>query len=64
MFKLFAPASSMRSTSPMRCFGAGRGRRALVIGAESFSKFLDWQDRSTCVLFGDGAGAVILERDE
>ena len=41
---------------------AGRGRRALVIGAESFSKILDWQDRSTCVLFGDGAGAVILER--
>ena len=38
-----------------------RGRRALVIGAESFSKLLDWQDRTTCVLFGDGAGAVILE---
>ena len=43
---------------------AGRGRRALVIGAESFSKILDWQDRSTCVLFGDGAGAVLLERCE
>ncbi len=40
---------------------AGRGRRALVIGAESFSKILDWNDRSTCVLFGDGAGAVVLE---
>jgi len=40
----------------------GRGRRALVIGAESFSKILDWKDRGTCVLFGDGAGAVILER--
>ncbi len=39
----------------------GRGRRALVIGAESFSKLLDWKDRSTCVLFGDGAGAVVLE---
>ena len=39
----------------------GRGRRAMVIGAESFSKLLDWQDRTTCVLFGDGAGAVILE---
>ena len=39
----------------------GRGRRALIIGAESFSKLLDWQDRTTCVLFGDGAGAVILE---
>ena len=43
---------------------AGRGKRALVIGAESFSKILDWSDRSTCVLFGDGAGAVILERSE
>ncbi|MEL0294294.1 MAG: beta-ketoacyl-ACP synthase 3, partial [Alphaproteobacteria bacterium] len=40
----------------------GRGRRALVIGAESFSKILDWNDRGTCVLFGDGAGAVVLER--
>ena len=39
----------------------GRGQRALVVGAESFSKLLDWQDRTTCVLFGDGAGAVILE---
>ena len=43
---------------------AGRGKRALVIGAESFSKILDWSDRSTCVLFGDGAGAVILERSD
>jgi len=41
---------------------SGRGRRALVIGAESFSKILNWEDRSTCVLFGDGAGAVILEK--
>ncbi|MGB1181163.1 MAG: beta-ketoacyl-ACP synthase III [Candidatus Puniceispirillaceae bacterium] len=40
---------------------ANKGRRALVIGAESFSKLLDWEDRTTCVLFGDGAGAVILE---
>ena len=43
---------------------AGRGRRALVIGAESFSKILNWNDRSTCVLFGDGAGAVLLERSD
>ena len=42
----------------------GRARRALVIGAESFSKILNWEDRSTCVLFGDGAGAVVLERSE
>ena len=42
----------------------GRANRALVIGAESFSKILDWGDRSTCVLFGDGAGAVLLERSD
>ena len=40
---------------------AGQSRRALVIGAETFSRILDWQDRTTCVLFGDGAGAVVLE---
>ena len=43
---------------------ANKGKRALVIGAESFSKLLDWEDRSTCVLFGDGAGSVILELAE
>ncbi|MCH7631135.1 MAG: ketoacyl-ACP synthase III [Proteobacteria bacterium] len=43
---------------------AGQARRALVIGAETFSRILDWQDRSTCVLFGDGAGAVVLEAAE
>lgn len=40
---------------------AGQFKRALVIGAETFSRILDWSDRSTCVLFGDGAGAVLLE---
>ncbi len=40
---------------------AGQSRRALVIGSETFSRILDWEDRSTCVLFGDGAGAVVLE---
>jgi 3-oxoacyl-[acyl-carrier-protein] synthase III len=40
---------------------AGIFRRVLVIGAETMSRLLDWQDRSTCVLFGDGAGAVLLE---
>jgi 3-oxoacyl-[acyl-carrier-protein] synthase III len=40
---------------------AGQGKRALVIGAEVFSRILDWEDRGTCVLFGDGAGAVVLE---
>ncbi len=39
---------------------AGQARRLLVIGAETFSRILDWEDRSTCVLFGDGAGAVVL----
>ena len=39
----------------------GAFRRALVIGAETFSRLLDWSDRSTCVLFGDGGGAVVLE---
>jgi len=39
----------------------GAHRRALVIGAEIFSRILDWDDRTTCVLFGDGAGAVVLE---
>jgi len=39
----------------------GMAKRALVIGAETFSRLLDWEDRSTCVLFGDGAGAVVLE---
>jgi len=40
---------------------AGAARRALVIGAETFSRILDWEDRATCVLFGDGAGAIVLE---
>jgi len=42
----------------------GAFRRALVIGAETFSRILDWNDRTTCVLFGDGAGAVVLEAQE
>jgi 3-oxoacyl-[acyl-carrier-protein] synthase-3 len=43
---------------------SGQAKRVLVIGAETFSKILDWTDRSTCVLFGDGAGAVVLEARE
>ena len=42
----------------------GQAKRVLVIGAETFSRILDWTDRTTCVLFGDGAGAVILEGAE
>lgn len=40
---------------------SGSHRRALVVGAETFSRIIDWSDRGTCVLFGDGAGAVVLE---
>lgn len=43
---------------------AGQADRVLVIGAETFSRIMDWTDRSTCVLFGDGAGAVILEAQD
>lgn len=43
---------------------AGHGRRCLVIGSETFSRILDWTDRTTCVLFGDGAGAVVVEAQE
>ena len=42
----------------------GSARRALVVGAEVFSRILNWEDRGTCVLFGDGAGAVVLEANE
>lgn len=41
----------------------GTAQRALVIGAETFSRILDWEDRTTCVLFGDGAGAIVLEAE-
>lgn len=43
---------------------AGSARRALVIGSETFSRILDWEDRATCVLFGDGAGAIVLEAQD
>jgi 3-oxoacyl-[acyl-carrier-protein] synthase III len=43
---------------------AGNARNALVIGAETFSRILDWEDRATCVLFGDGAGALVLRAEE
>lgn len=42
---------------------AGQARTVLVIGAETFSRIMDWQDRGTCVLFGDGAGALVLRAD-
>jgi 3-oxoacyl-[acyl-carrier-protein] synthase-3 len=43
---------------------SGSHKRALVIGAETFSRLLDWEDRTTCVLFGDGAGAIVMEAVE
>ncbi len=43
---------------------AGQARRVLVIGSETFSRIMNWEDRTTCVLFGDGAGAVILEAQD
>ena len=43
---------------------AGQARRALVVGAETLSRIVDWDDRTTCVLFGDGAGAVVVGREE
>lgn len=43
---------------------SGQHKRALVIGAETFSRILDWEDRRTCVLFGDGAGAFVLDTEE
>lgn len=43
---------------------SGQAKRILVVGAETFSRLMDWKDRSTCVLFGDGAGALILEAQE
>src|SRR3546814_16726462 len=43
---------------------AGQAKTALVIGAETFSRILDWTDRTTCVLFADGAGALVLQAEE
>jgi 3-oxoacyl-[acyl-carrier-protein] synthase III len=43
---------------------SGSAKKALVIGAETFSRILDWEDRTTCVLFGDGAGALVLSAEE
>ena len=45
-------------------FKSGTSKCALVVGAETLSRIIDWKDRNTCVLFGDGAGAVILQSDE
>lgn len=47
-----------------RFFKAGTNKCALIVGAETFSRIVDWTDRDTCVLFGDGAGAVVLESSD
>ena len=54
----------LRAGDRRRAAASGAHKRALVIGAETFSRILDWTDRTTCVLFGDGAGAVVLEAQE
>ena len=56
-----APASSTASPSPRRSSRPASTSNVLVIGAEVLSKMLDWEDRTTCVLFGDGAGAVLVQ---
>ncbi len=56
-------ASALSETVPAPARPRNRYRRALVIGAERLSRIVDWTDRATCVLFGDGAGAVVLEWD-
>ncbi|MCW2284891.1 3-oxoacyl-[acyl-carrier-protein] synthase-3 [Rhodoblastus acidophilus] len=51
-------------TTAEKFLASGSHKRALVIGAETFSRILDWEDRTTCVLFGDGAGAIVLEAQD
>ncbi|MFD2738742.1 beta-ketoacyl-ACP synthase III [Sulfitobacter aestuarii] len=51
-------------TNANALIASGQAQRVLVIGAETFSRIMDWSDRSTCVLFGDGAGALLLEAQE
>ncbi len=57
-------ASSTGSRPSTALLRGGMAKRALLIGAETFSRILDWTDRTTCVLFGDGAGAVVIEAQE
>ena len=75
--KLGVPAGAMAFDLQAVCSGfvyglsvadalirGGQAERALLIGAETLTRLLDWEDRSTCVLFGDGAGAVVLQAEE
>ena len=63
MFRRFAPGLLFALGVADKFVRTGASRCALVIGAETFSRIIDWTDRRTCVLFGDGAGAVILKAD-
>ena len=56
-----APDFVLRLTNANALILSGQANRVLVIGAETFSRIMDWTDRGTCVLFGDGAGALLLE---
>ena len=60
-FKRYVPDSIFALATADKFLTSGSHRRALVIGAETFSRLLDWTDRTTCVLFGDGAAALVLE---
>lgn len=51
-------------TTANALIASGQARRVMVIGAETFSRLMDWNDRTTCVLFGDGAGALVLEAED
>ena len=51
-------------TTADKFLSTGAAKRALVVGAETFSRIVDWEDRTTCVLFGDGAGAIVLEAQD
>jgi len=61
LFPLAFVAGTAGQAAEIRVLQSGAFKRALVIGSETFSRIIDWKDRTTCVLFGDGAGAVVLE---
>ena len=61
MFKRFVQVFIYALSTANAQIVSGQANRSLVIGSETFSNLMDWSDRSTCVLFGDGAGAVVLE---
>ena len=66
IYGLTIAETMMAASAPGAAGAAGRNpiRRALVVGGERLTRIVDWNDRNTCVLFGDGAGAAVVERDE